>query len=417
MLLVHMFESNHPLLFKYTFLDGKQHSSSLSGSGFGIKINPSLNPWAGNQNKFQPSKLDEFVPKAKRSPLVKHAAHSHADSALAKSLITGGASWIFEFAIGHPVEYLKILRQTTEGKYRHLLKDIVSEKGILGIWDGFFPWGTIQAISKGSVFGWGHALTKNFLQPWVDRGKLDSKAAAMIAGGVGGGVQGFVLSPTLLLKTRVMTDPVFKNYQLSPWGNVVLASFRVGARVVRKEGVGELMKGSRTFSAKRVMDWSTRYLFSELMEDWLFRKGEVGRKLKVWESMVSSLLGGTLSTLVTLPIDVAVAQIQQASSAGQAVSLPQIFAREFQAGGWERVLSMGTRGLRARIVHVALTTMVMKSLSDMMYEMLWNPSSSESSVGEPVLMPEQSVKELPNYQQPKVSPQEVLIPQTTLQHQ
>ena len=28
---------------------------------------------------------------------------------------------------------------------------------------------------------------------------------------VGGGFQGFVLSPTLLLKTRVMTDPVFRN--------------------------------------------------------------------------------------------------------------------------------------------------------------------------------------------------------------
>lgn len=46
--------------------------------------------------------------------------------------------------------------------------------------------------------------------PLVEEGKISRMTAEVIAGGVGGGFQGFVLSPTLLLKTRVMTDPIFR---------------------------------------------------------------------------------------------------------------------------------------------------------------------------------------------------------------
>lgn len=29
------------------------------------------------------------------------------------------------------------------------LQEITRSKGIAGIWDGFFPWGTVQAVAKG----------------------------------------------------------------------------------------------------------------------------------------------------------------------------------------------------------------------------------------------------------------------------
>lgn len=89
-------------------------------------------------------------------------------------------------------------------------QEITSQKGIFGIWDGFFPWGTVQALAKGAVFGWAHALAKNTLMPYADQGYISQGVAEVLAGGIGGGFQGLVLSPTLLLKTRVMTDPVFR---------------------------------------------------------------------------------------------------------------------------------------------------------------------------------------------------------------
>ena len=61
-----------------------------------------------------------------------------------------------------------------------------------------------------AVFGGAHAWTKGALTPYVNDGRLSTMSSEVIAGGVGGGFQGLVLSPTLLLKTRVMTDPIFR---------------------------------------------------------------------------------------------------------------------------------------------------------------------------------------------------------------
>lgn len=58
-----------------------------------------------------------------------------------------------------------------------------------------------------------------------------------------------------------------------------------------------------------------------------------------------------MSAFVTLPIDVLVAQIQQASKAGQRVSVLTLFKEQFKAGGWERVAGFATR-VRSRFVDV-----------------------------------------------------------------
>lgn len=134
-----------------------------------------------------------------------------------------------------------------------LTREITSQKGLIGVLDGFFPWGTVQAVAKGAVFSWAHALSRSTIHPLVESGRLNERVAEVIAGGIGGGFQGLVLSPTLLLKTRVMTDPIFRtNMSLT---ETTLNSLRVGMNVIRKEGTAALMKGSMVFSAKRVADW------------------------------------------------------------------------------------------------------------------------------------------------------------------
>ena len=87
----------------------------------------------------------------------------------------------------------------------------------------------------------------------------------VLSGGIGGGFQGIALSPVLLLKTRVMTDPAFR--AVGSFRETGAASSRIGFRVVREEGALALMKGSVLFSGKRVADWTTRYLFATLWEE------------------------------------------------------------------------------------------------------------------------------------------------------
>jgi len=60
---------------------------------------------------------------------------------------------------------------------------------------------------QGAVFGWGQATSLHLL---TKLDFLDGKSAMVLSGGCGGFVQGIVMSPALLLKTRVMTDARFR---------------------------------------------------------------------------------------------------------------------------------------------------------------------------------------------------------------
>ena len=112
---------------------------------------------------------------------------------------------------------------------------------------------------KGGVFGLAHSVAKSYTLPLAKQGVLPDLVALTIAGGIAGGFQGYVLSPTLLLKTRVMTNPVFR--EKMSLLRTTLLSFTIGFVVVKNEGLLALMKGSNIFALKRVFDWSTRYFF------------------------------------------------------------------------------------------------------------------------------------------------------------
>lgn len=276
-------------------------------------------------------------------------------------MVTSGVTVVFEACMGHQLEYLKIVRQTTMQPYGWIVRDILKRRGIAGFWDGFVPWGLLQAVLKGAVFGFAHASIKR-LAPF------EPHLADTIAGAGAGGVQGLVLSPALLLKTRVMTDPGV--VPSSPWA-AIMHSCRVGIVVVGKEGVGSLTKGSGTFAAKRVGDWGSRYAFTNAVEDVLVRR----RPLTYPDRILASTLGGIASATCTLPIDVMVANIQSASAAGQRVSLFGSFVDKFKSGGLDAVAGFATRGFVPRCAHVTLTTVVVKTGTAYVQDLLDPPVS------------------------------------------
>ena len=291
----------------------------------------------------------------------------------AKRLITAAlVTLMYEGSMGHIFEFLKIAMQTAEPgtSYADIIKSITSQKGIGGLWDGFLPWGVIQSIMKGGVFGLAHAMAKSQLTPLVDKNILPELLALTLAGGIAGGFQGYVLSPTLLLKTRVMTNPVFR-MKMSLLKTTML-SFAIGFDVVKNEGVGALMKGANIFATKRVFDWSTRFFFSDMFESIMLGYGcGVNGKLSPSESMIASLLGGTASTIVTLPLDVIVAKSQDAKKAGVKTSAWDTFMKDYREGGFKQLYDANMQGFEARLVHVCMTTVVMKTGSGLMYNKLF----------------------------------------------
>jgi Mitochondrial carrier protein len=123
-------------------------------------------------------------------------------------LVSAVVTLVFEAFLGHILEFLKIVMQTATNDtttYLQVIQTITAEKGLAGLWDGFCPWGIVQAVCKGAVFGLAHASALQTLKPLAEKGYIPMALALTLAGGIGGGFQGYVLSPTLLLKTRVMT--------------------------------------------------------------------------------------------------------------------------------------------------------------------------------------------------------------------
>jgi hypothetical protein len=70
------------------------------------------------------------------------------------------------------------------------------------------------------------------------------------------------------------------------------------------------------------------------------------------------------SALATIPVDVMVAQMQSAAKAGKKVSIVETFKEQ---GGLGAVVAFSTRGLMARVAHVALTTMAMRFITSKVY--------------------------------------------------
>ena len=298
---------------------------------------------------------------------VAYSSHAPAgrgpESPLAKFLIGGAVTIVFETSGGHFIEFLKIAKQTSTDSYLTIARKVTSTKGLAGTLDGFFPWGAMQAVAKGSVFSWGQAAS---MQLTHSNTSLSKESKTVLSGAVGGFVQGVAMSPLLLLKTRVMTDPVFRTS-----GGIVataIASARVGGRIVANEGPATLFKGVGVFSLKRALDWTTRYLFVVWCENAL---GKQTKKLSDLEVVAATLVGGSLSALSTIPMDVLVAGKQSAGSAGKKMGVLETLQEKVREKGWGGLVAYSTRGLVARCIHVALTTLMMKSMTTVVYDFLY----------------------------------------------
>eukprot|EP00551_Chaetoceros_affinis_P010565 CAMPEP_0203668082 /NCGR_PEP_ID=MMETSP0090-20130426/4791_1 /ASSEMBLY_ACC=CAM_ASM_001088 /TAXON_ID=426623 /ORGANISM="Chaetoceros affinis, Strain CCMP159" /LENGTH=573 /DNA_ID=CAMNT_0050532425 /DNA_START=156 /DNA_END=1874 /DNA_ORIENTATION=+ len=335
-----------------------QHSIPSLSKNIHCRLQNNSNNNSYNLNSRSPSSLNSIL---KVRGGANTAATATADEFAKRLLAAAAVTVLYEGIIGHIFEFLKIGMQTAPvgTTYMSIMRRITDEKGIAGAWDGFVPWGVVQAIFKGGVFGLALSMAKTYLSPLAEKGILPEKAVATLCGGIAGGVQGFVLSPLLLLKTRVMTNPVFReNMTLL---KTTYLSLTIGLEVARNEGILALMKGSDIFAVKRVFDWSTRYYFSEVFKMMMLKYGAgVNGVLSPAEKIIASLLAGTVSTFMTLPLDVIVAKAQDAKKAGVKVSALETFLQDYKQGGWKGLYDANMMGFEVRLVHVCCTTVVMQ---------------------------------------------------------
>jgi hypothetical protein len=261
------------------------------------------------------------------------------------------------------MEFLKIAKQTSNDSYMTITRRVVGVKGLAGTLDGFLPWGLLQACAKGSIFSYGQAVSMNFITK--SNPELSKDSRMVFSGMCGGFIQGVAMSPLLLLKTRVMTDPSFRAS-----GGILqtaMSSFGVAGRIIANEGPGAIFKGMGAFSIKRAADWTTRYLFVVMVENAMRTPG---KKLTDLEEAFASVAGGAISALSTIPLDVLVASKQSAGSAGKSVGAFETFSNKIKEHGVIGTLQFSTKGLVARVIHVGATTLAMKKITSMVCALL-----------------------------------------------
>eukprot|EP01134_Creolimax_fragrantissima_P004224 CFRG4224T1 len=308
--------------------------------------------------RLESTRSEGKSPKAPESPVV-------------KMVLAGTTSFVFELCGGHAAQFLKIQKQTTGLPYSTLMRQITQTKGMIGLLDGFLPWGAIIAVGKGAVFGLGHAGSMYCLNGLVKPGSstqwsVSEPTAQVISGGVGGFFQGLAANPLLLLNTRVMTNSQFRTEKgfLATSKN----SLRLASDIIRTEGPMTLMKGAHILAGKRVLDWTSRFFFVVMVEEWI--KGQTQRGLAFKEKCLASITGGVLSCAVTIPLDVMVATVQNHKQAGIYVPVLGTGANILQKGGFSALFAFSTRGFVARATHVGLATLLMKTLTSSLYDVL-----------------------------------------------
>lgn len=245
--------------------------------------------------------------------------------------------------LGHGLEQAKIVRQATGLSYVGAVRHAYVERGLVGVlYRGFFPYGALQAMTKGLPILFVEGEARRALEPHMPK-----KTAALLAGISGGVVQGICVAPTQRLKTLTMT-----------YGGTV-TGWRVAVVAAQKEGVMTIFRGTLPLALRRGIDWGIR--FSGLA--WLRPHLEQysGGK-RDWHSVVGAFFGGSLSA-ATLPLDNIIANMQKSGSKGGMLSVGvQIFH--------ERGVKGFTNGFIGRVIHSGYHTAFVAGGGAIVYDWL-----------------------------------------------
>ena len=271
-------------------------------------------------------------------------------SAFGASAATGVAVIMEMLSGGLFMENVKMEKQRTSRPYADIMGQTLRQ-GMRGWTAGFWPWGFVLGMTKGSVLGGSRAF---LLRSCKEDFGMSKSTADLVSGFGAGAVQGVFMSPILLARTRVnqslaeraAKEGVIKSGLL----NEMKMSTLVLNQAIKEEGVGVIFKGMPAMVFKRALDWGTRFIFIGIFKRQL-EANKGGEKLTDMEDLAASFFGGAASVAITMPIDRMMPILQQsgASSEGFVTILKKKIATEG--------ITTLQRGFLMRTVHTGYHTM------------------------------------------------------------
>jgi hypothetical protein len=284
----------------------------------------------------------------------------------AKAGITGVAVIAEMLCGGIFMENVKMEKQRTSQPYPKIMSSLASQ-GMKGIQAGFWPWGFILGMAKGSVLGGSRA----FLLDGMIGSGMDKKKADVLSGFGAGACQGVFMSPILLARTRVNQSLVERAEEAVRTGKKMdtglVAEMKHSMSIlggdIRANGIKTLTIGMPTMIAKRALDWGCRFvLIGAIKRNYQTMRG--GEKLSSVETLACTFMGGATACAITMPLDRMMPIIQQAGGSGEAM-LPFI-KNKIQSEG----LATLQRGFFMRATHTGYHTMFAIFAADKIYGLL-----------------------------------------------
>jgi hypothetical protein len=175
------------------------------------------------------------------------------------------------------LENVKMEKQRTNLSYKKIIPHFLTPKTFI---NGFFPYGALQAYSKGFIFGLNHM----YVRPVIETFSFRSQTTNMLVG-FSTGISEALLTSPLIYKRLYLNKKITEK-------DSVIPSF----------DLKKIVKGSAVLVAKRTIDWSTRFMMIDMVKEathsyenakgtWLDTKG------------FSVASGAALSSLLSAPID------------------------------------------------------------------------------------------------------------------
>lgn len=180
------------------------------------------------------------------------------------SLFTYGLSAILSQLTGFLfLENVKMEKQRTNMPYSQIIPKFTKYNTFV---NGFFPYGALQAFSKGFIFG----MNQKFLKPHLSFSQDINNIILGLSTGIS---EAILTSPLLYFRTQL-------NKKVSE-GNTDPFNLK------------SVFKGSNILIAKRTIDWSTRFIVIDYI-----------KKISPYKNdLVNTFIGSGVSSIFSSPID------------------------------------------------------------------------------------------------------------------
>lgn len=201
--------------------------------------------------------------------------------------------------VGHPFDTIKVHLQTQDASrpmYRgtiHCLRTLVAQNGVQGLYRGMSsPLAGVAAINA-IVFGVYGNVQRRFTDP-------DALKSHFLAGAMAGLAQSAFTSPMELAKTRI---------QLMGSGSPLKCLLEIN----RKEGYRGVFRGLGITVMREIPGFSSYFVTYEMLT-----RNDTGVPISTPRMLVAGGLAGTVSWVLTYPIDVVKSRLQADGMIGAA---------------------------------------------------------------------------------------------------